>query len=62
MAAAVVVARESVKGLVEADEEEELLLQQAVLDYKKETLADFQIQKTTNGLFLFLQNLKPSAV
>lgn len=57
MAAAVVVARESVKGLVEADEEEELLLQQAVLDYKKETLADFQIQKTTNGLFLFT-NLK----
>lgn len=52
-----VVARESVKGLVEADEEEELLLQQAVLDYKKETLADFQIQKTTNGLFLFT-NLK----
>lgn len=57
MAAAVVVARESVKGLVEADEEEELLLQQAILDYKKETLADFQIQKTTNGLFLFT-NLK----
>ena len=42
---------------MEADEEEELLLQQAILDYKKETLADFQIQKTTNGLFLFT-NLK----
>lgn len=40
MTAAVVVAGESVEGLMEADEEKELLLQQAVLDYEEKTLTN----------------------
>lgn len=57
MAAAVVITREPAGVLAEPVDEEELLMQQAVLDYKKETLADFQLQKMANGLLLFT-NLK----
>lgn len=55
-AAVVAVAREN-KNILAENDDEEFRLQQTILDYKKETTADFQLQKTGNLFFLFT-NLK----